>query len=204
MDVVELFREADGHNWMMNAVVNPDLEDDTTLAHGYQHALDAVVADWQAGNRFDFVVPAIVLLGRHAIELALKGGIRVAEAELGRRTTDPVLAAEVRETWMRKTAGHDLSKLRDELLRLLSRLGEEPLPSEVNEVIDSLAALDPSGDSFRYSNTWDRQSSSTVRTPRPRGKDGMVNVVALGRRLSEVTTTLLIVQDVITHGRPDL
>lgn len=200
--MVQLFDEADRTAWRSNAVVGVIPENDAILAHGYKHAVDVLIADWEEGHRFDLVVPTLVLLGRHSIELALKHAIRVAEGKVAARGLGSTMSTEAREEWLRRTASHKLVVLRDELSRLLAELGAETLPADVNDVIEQLADVDPAGDNFRYSTTWDRQSKSTVPTIRPAGPEGRVNISALGRWLSETSNYLLVIEDALDDQYP--
>ncbi|TDE88147.1 hypothetical protein EXU48_23785 [Occultella glacieicola] len=182
-----IFDQASGDDWKQNAVADRYHETDSKLAEGYKRAAELVVAAWPE-ERFDALLPPVILLYRHAMELQLKTAIGVAErakpyANLTSRTSDDLAK------WFKNTAGHRLGVLRDELNHSLVALGAQAMDSSVVGVIDELDQADDRGETFRYSWTLQKDPSGAwgkVQTPRPgQTSGGRVNIVEMGQALSE-------------------
>ena len=170
------------------------------LASGFQHAAEQLVHAWP-DDQYDGVLPPIMYLYRHAIELALKATITSATqflGEIGQLPEDGVPLAEL-PGWLRgrrnskgaqyrpaPNPGHDLSELRSYLVHLLKQDSLFPqLDSDLENtdrtgrLLEELHQLDPDGSGLRYPARWDPAAGANISTSRPgvkRNKRGVSEV----------------------------
>lgn len=167
------------------AIANQFHETDAVLGYGYRRAADLLVESWPQ-ERDDNLLPPIVLLYRHSLELHLKSAIATAErakqAAGQPHDPQPALAA-----WFKRKASHNLIKLANRLNRSLTELKVAEIDTRVRAVIAELHAVDPSGENFRYSWSTSQQGDihKVVPTGRPAGTEGCVDIIRLGGTLTD-------------------
>jgi hypothetical protein len=179
--VSELFGTGPDSRWFDVAIFGY-LEDDYTLAEGFAQAADHVLDTWKAGRRNDLLAVPVVYLYRHAIELALKQGIREAADRLrGDGNTDPALDRDAVDKRMAvKPFGHNLAALADELQVLLTRLKLATLPKDTIATLAALHTQDPTGETYRYALRREGREFVQARPEQTR-----VDIVVLGVKLRE-------------------
>lgn len=145
--------------------------------------------NWQEHGPNDLVVMPIILTYRHGLELLLKQAIRET-AECLRRDGifDPTLASRAIDSWLKNKAGHRLRVLGERLDELLNMLREETLPAETHTTLNTLHELDPSGETFRYASSWDREKKSFIPSARPHATH--IDVVAMGDEFRRVASLI--------------
>lgn len=177
------------------AIANQFHETDAVLGYGYQRAADLLVEIWPQ-ERDDNLLPPIVLLYRHSLELHLKSAIATAERAKQAagllHDTPHVLA-----TWFKQKVRHNLDELADRLDGSLSDLDEGEIGPHVRAVIAELNGVDSGGENFRYSwSTVKRDGAHhVVSADRPAGRDGRVDIVRLGGTLAEAIRHFRAIED---------
>lgn len=196
-----IFEQASSDEWKHNAVADQYHEDDGTLSAGYQRAADLVVAAWP-GERFDPLLPPVILLYRHAMELQLKAAISTAE-QAKNLTGQPFRAPDELARWFKITAKHHLGTLRDDLIQSLATLNISAMRISVVDLIDELVQVDSNGETFRYS--WTRRKDPSgawqkAQMPRPGAtSDGRVNIVTMAKALSEAIEHISAIRSTIDY-----
>jgi hypothetical protein len=171
-----------------NAMLWPR-EDDGLLGEGFIAAGNALVRHWQEHGPNDLMLMPMILTYRHGLELLLKEAIREAAGCLRRDgLSDPTLASDAIDSWLKNKAGHRLRVLGVRLDELLDLLREETLPSELHTTLNTLHELDPSGETFRYAASWDRERKRFIPSARPHATH--IDVVAMGEEFGKVASLI--------------
>jgi hypothetical protein len=142
-----------GGDWRNTVIIGGASEDDSILAQGFLDAADILVEHWKNHRPDDTLVLPILNNYRHGIELGLKVAIRDAAARLredGAADTD--LQPSALDDELSRT--HSIGDLVRKLNACLGRLQLGPdsqLPADTMDVLESLHALDESGQALRYS-----------------------------------------------------
>ena len=132
-----------GGDWRNTVIIGGAREDDSILSQGFLDAADILVEHWKNHRPDDTLVLPILNNYRHGIELGLK-------AEDGAADTD--LQPSVLDDDLSRT--HSIGDLVEKLNACLGRLQLGPdsqLPADTTDVLESLHALDESGQALRYS-----------------------------------------------------
>jgi hypothetical protein len=111
--------------------------DQLGLAHAYAEAAAALVDAAVASREPERVCYPIFFLYRHALELYLKDA----------------LPRQRREALRQSRQGHDLQAIIREFEAFLSEESRGALPAHVRDDLLTLAAMDPDGQGFRYTDT---------------------------------------------------
>ncbi|MCO1657123.1 hypothetical protein [Pseudonocardia humida] len=127
---------------------------DRDYALFYREAATRLAGTYSGQPIDDTILMPFLMLYRQAFELQLKNFIRYL-ASVRRRYHDsaaPSLSSDVVGERLKKTLGHNLAKLLNELLKHYEALDlAEPFPSGVKKVIQMLHEADQRGTAFRYS-----------------------------------------------------
>lgn len=171
-----------------NAMLWPR-EDDGLLGEGFIAAGNALVRDWTEHGPNDLLLVPMILSYRHGLELLLKEAIRQAAACVRRDgVSDPTIDPDAVDTWLKNKAGHQLRLLGERLDDLLAMLREDALPAETHATLNSLHELDPSGETFRYASSWDREGKRFIPSRRPDASH--IDVVAMGKEFQAVASLI--------------
>lgn len=172
-NMASIFSPASVKDFRYNATLGR-IESDLSLSMGYASAANTLVNAWRHGDINDGHLLPITYLYRHAIELALKDCIRLADACL--ELQDPknhVRPSKGIDHWLSKVALHRLAAPADRLSKYLDVLGMDKLPKESRLVLDEVHLLDPNGDSFKY-------AADARGLPSNRPTEERIDVVQLG------------------------
>jgi len=136
------------------------------VADAFHQAAEALEKE-NAGQRFAWNHLPEIFLHRHAVELYLKSGIIVIHRKLkipygqeSHSSDKPMLLISSGE-WKSLYRTHDIAELytywkklmndnKDKLTDLTKRKPDMSVPAELGEWIDTLGAVDPNNDYFRY------------------------------------------------------
>jgi len=131
---------ASGLDWESEALLDVSWDSFLTYAVGYKEAGDSVIASVEArGIAADLAVYPACFLYRHYLELMLKGLIRIGN-QLRDRTADYPKHHRIRELW-------------ETCRPLLEEACPDGDPADtitVEKCILEFAAIDPSGEAFRF------------------------------------------------------
>ncbi|MFE3410988.1 hypothetical protein ACFXMT_22465 [Streptomyces mirabilis] len=145
------------------AVIGGPHEDDFDLALGYAQAADILSRYWIDLGSNDALPVPIYYNYRHAIELALKGNIRVAAVCL--RRDGVTVPHEELDKFL--TTSHAVEHLADRLNRYLGQLQLEApnnrLDKTTQDTLDWLHQMDDKGQTFRYSRVKSGKGKGLVR-----------------------------------------
>lgn len=177
------------------AIANQFHETDAMLGHGYRRAADLLVEIWTQ-ERDDNLLPPIVLLYRHSLELHLTSAIATAERAKQAAGLPHDTPHEL-ATWFKQTVRHNLDELAGRLDGSLEDLEEGEIGPHVRAVIAELHGVDPGGENFRYSWSTVKQNRAhrVVSADRPAGSDGRVNIVGLGGTLGDAVRDVSSIDD---------
>ncbi|ALV39356.1 hypothetical protein [Streptomyces sp. CdTB01] len=167
--------------WHNIAVIGGHDEDDFDLALGYAEAADILASHWIRIGANDALPVPIYYNYRHAIELALKGCIRVAANCL--RRDGVTVSHEELDKFL--STSHAVEHLADRLNQYLGRLQLEApndrIDATTQETLDWLHQMDDKGQTFRYSRVKGGKGKGLVRArPHQRNIDFDAHI----RRLS--------------------
>lgn len=132
----------------------------------YRHAATTLLNAPADTRRF--LARPICYLARHALELALKNALSLADAEYHHSEID---YRPFQKTW----TTHDLVGLLDSLDHLLLATNNPAVPASVRDLVVRLHALDPDGQRFRYAKARVRGGDTVLSL----AKDARVDLNAL-------------------------
>lgn len=132
----------------------------------YRHAAESLLRTPTASH--GLLARPICYLARHALELALKNALALADAEYHQ---GDVGYRPFQKSW----PSHDLNELVETLDRLLKATGNAGVPARTRDIILRLHSLDPDGQRFRYAKARVRGGEAVLSLP----KETRVNLTAL-------------------------
>ncbi|MBY6366926.1 hypothetical protein [Rhodococcoides corynebacterioides] len=153
----------------------------------FREAANRLAASFTGVPFDDTILIPWLYLHRHAAELTLKSAI--VEATRLRRAGgdhDPSLSADETKDRLRKTLGHKLVPLLDELDDHLLALDLTVTDAKTRKALARLAQLDPAGESFRYAGTLSE-------------RDDRADFLALDAAMREMSDLLAATMDVLDH-----
>jgi len=150
-DVGDLFRSLSDAEHFGDLAFVGHYDGDAGLAEGFAEAAEAIFSAWQDQEwANDRLLLPIAYNYRHALELALKQGIRQAVECCQLNGGDPGLTAQALEAHFKQKQRHRLGPLAQQLAGLLADLNLDELPPDTMHLLRSLHQLDPTGEAFRY------------------------------------------------------
>lgn len=166
-------------------IVRYPYETDARLSYQFADAAGRLATTYAGRPEDDSMLIPWLYLYRHAIELSLKSSIRIA-VQLRRNNGDHSddLETEALAKRLRRTYGHKLKPLIDELNSHLAALKIAAVPAETVEVVELLNLADPGGMAFRYAGEL------------PNGQDSM-DFPALSQALGEAYSMVATTEDLL-------
>jgi hypothetical protein len=165
-DVGDLFSSLSDTEHVGDLAFVGHYDGDAGLAEGFAEAAEAVFSAWRDQEwANDRLLLPIAYNYRHALELALKQGIRQAVECCWLNGGDPGLTPQALEVHFKQKQRHRLGPLAQQLAGMLTELNLGQLPPDTSRLLRDLHQLDPAGESFRYDGQL-KTSASHVDVPR--------------------------------------